>query len=76
MTIIICYLPKIVGSARKKSAQITKMRKKAKKTFKKSQTFFKKGVDKGNTMCYNNMHGTEISCRCGGIGRRPGLKIP
>ena len=39
--------------------------------------FLKIGVDKQGEVCYNIVHGTEnISCRCGGIGRRPGLKIP
>ena len=55
-------------------------RKMAKRFFKKE----KKRLDKGGKVCYNNQcEPTErnakslgIACRCGGTGRRPGLKIP
>ena len=55
-----------------------------KKYFKKSKIIFQKPIDKTKKVCYNVQVVSERSftrgnrefCRCGGIGRRPGLKIP
>jgi len=49
---------------------------------KKEEKIFQKGLDKGESVCYNKQcepkgrKSLGVTCRCGGTGRRPGLKIP
>ena len=53
--------------------------KKRKKNHEKSKNIFQKPIDKTNDLCYNTQVVSAVRlifCRCGGIGRRPGLKIP
>ena len=56
--------------------------KKVEQKTQKEEKFFEKGVDKEHRVCYNKQcepkgrKSLGVTCRCGGTGRRMGLKIP
>ena len=56
--------------------------KKVERKVQKEEKIFQKGLDKGERVCYNKQcepkgrKSLGVTCRCGGTGRRPGLKIP
>jgi hypothetical protein len=61
-----------------KCTQQTMKKDKMQKRRKRFPLFFKKGLTKGKSgvIMYRSFKEAMLERRCGGIGRRPGLKIP